>query len=311
MCYPKPGPRCSGYAARKLALAEAVAAEHISDMTQFFAAQEAVKAARSEFDATPAGLKALELLLVRENTFGNQQRYREAKHTYTSRLLALKAADRNIEHDVHIEVNKTSPIPTSFLPDDVARKDVSIREVLEVSAKESEPWVNELNDSELAVMRWMTDRGAVEMNTHLGGSNDYSHYSQHDLSLLQNQLDTAFDKLPSQKSRVMYRGIRKGLLPVEIAESYRIPDEVKQQIILEKFQEGATYRNEFYMPTSLQPEATMRFADIGMVMEIKTSRSAPVSALSLFPREAERIIPRGVEYKVAAVKDNILYGKQK
>lgn len=93
MCYPKPGPRCSHHARKKMANAK-----RAYQLEKSYEAYEQLMAAQDEFDATKAGQDALRVAIDRESKLDKkfllQARLEQSIHRRKSALAAIKSKDR-------------------------------------------------------------------------------------------------------------------------------------------------------------------------------------------------------------------------
>jgi hypothetical protein len=179
---------------------------------------------------------------------------------------------------------------------------------------ESASWLNKLSNEEMTQIRWMTDYGAMEANTHIGGSNDYKllngAFPPEEIEKRMKSVDSALDKF-SGPQEIVYRGLREGFLPKQYAHNYKVTPEEKKKVALEQFKVGEEFTSDFYRPTSSQPSPAKGFADYNVVLEIKTSKAAPVSSVSILQSENERLIKRNARFKVVRILDSVTFGKSR
>ena len=312
MCYPKPGPRCSAHAAVKLATVKLASISGSQDFAEYLAHQERLEEAQLEYDITPAGLKDLQDLVGQRSDPDTELRYAKAKALRADKLALLREDQK--QEQAHT-LTRAQGVNEDFCSDEIVRSNKDAGMTSAGLVAEAEPWFNQLNDDELSQIHWMTDYGSMEANTHIAGTNDHKRFgglfSAENLESRMVQVDSALSKFESHHDEIVYRGFREGSLPSPMANNYRVSDDVKKAAVLKSFTVGEVYKSDFYMPTSVQPEEASRFADFGCVMEIKTRKAAPVSAISEVPRESEKLIGRNSEFKVVAIKENIMYGSKK
>lgn len=314
MCYPKPGPRCSAHAATQLAKAKAAFELRGSsvEFDEYLALQHEVDKAQIEFDITPAGLRFLEdEVLQGSHKASEQARYELALAERQSRLEALWKAGKAVREARHA-TKKFSSHSEEFLDSSITRMDSDETALREKMINESASWLNKLSHEEMTQIRWMTDYGAMEANTHIGGSNNYKllngAFPPEEIEKRMKSVDSALDKF-SGPQEIVYRGLREGFLPKNLAHNYRVAPEEKKKAALERFVEGEEFTSDFYMPTSSQPDAAKGFADYGIVLEIKTHKAAPVSSVSILQSENERLIKRDARFKVVKVLESVPFGK--
>jgi len=313
MCYPSPGPRCSSHAASMLATAITYKEELENGSTEEIMASYArVEEAQDVFDATPAGLKILEDALQQNKNSAQQvARYERAKAVRASQMQALK--DLNLTKVKHLFAQPAKAFDSSFPADDVVRRNDNLDQTMTDINDSAAPWINKLDDDEMAQLRWMSDYGAMESNTHIAGVNSYTGnggiWSANNIEERMQFVDSALSKYRSEEPVIVYRGVREGMLPAPMRENYRLSTDTKQETYLSQFKVGETFESEYYMPTSFMPETAKRFSDFNVVMEIKTKHAAPIAPLSLSRTEQEALLPRGSKYKVIAIKEDVQYAR--
>jgi len=313
MCYPKPGPRCSSYAATRLAKAKtALETQKEQSFADYQKLSAVVEEAQTEFDITPAGLRFLEdEVLQGEHKADEQARYVYAVALRKQRLEQVKALDPKAEphsHSIYYSPSRS----VAFLDPNTPRVDEDPKELRNRMTSEAEAWLSHMSEEEMTQMRWMTDYGAMEANTHIGGSNDYTIlkgvYTPQDIERRMKEADSAISKYDSKQEEIVYRGVRQGALPKHMINNYRVSNEEKKAEYLKAFTVGKTIGSKFYMPTSSQPSLASGFSDFDVVLEIKTVKSVPVSSLSISPRENERLIGRNSAFKVLNIHENVPFG---
>jgi hypothetical protein len=316
MCYPKPGPRCSASAAIRLAKATsaktALKKSRDYDFEALAKVERELVEARQEFDITPAGLKFLkEEALQGEHHTQEKIRYDLAVALREEKLSALKASGLQAREQGH---RKTVTSPTSgkvnFQDSSINRVDAEHEDIDKALIEDSEAWFASMDHEEMAQARWMTDYGAMEANKHIAGKNDYKlfagRYSAANIEERMKVIDSALNKYEGTET-IVYRGVRKGLLPERMAENWHVSDDIKKAEILKQFPVGGVYESDFYMPTTMKPSMGNKFSDFGLILEIKTKKAAPVAPLSISLHESERLIGRGSKFSVVDVKENVMF----
>lgn len=312
MCYRKPGPRCSSHAALALANAkQEVSVSHGSSPDEYFSAKDKEREAQAAFDATPAGLKIMqdELLNARHEP-GLDERYKAAKMLREQQLDAVKKL--KLTPTVHdVQQNDFSAFTHAHVSSDEVRENVNMDKLHASMSTLSENYFSRLSDEEISQLRWMTDYGAMEANKHIAGVNSYSQFNgafpAEDIDNRMKVVDEALRKYSPAVPVITYRGVRDVSLPVKMRENYRVSQEDKQKAFLDSMPVGSVVSSDFYQPTSFQPSSSVKFADFNVVMEIKSSSAAPVSALSVSSVEHEGLLPRNVTFTVVAVQQNVKY----
>lgn len=311
MCYPKPGPRCSAHAAIRLAKAKAnLANPKEVGFDEYTRLRKSVDEAQVEFDITPAGLRFLEEeILHGDYKVEERTRYAHALALREEKLAAIKGKLENKKHD-QVEVVS---FRASFKDSEFTRLDEDDEAVADRAALEASAWLHKLTTEQMTQVRWMTDYGAMQTNTHIAKNNDYKFhggiYPAEELERRMLIIDEALATYETNEPQVVYRGVRKGILPNGIGDNYRVSDEDKKALFLQDFKVGEVYESNYYLPASSQPSKASGFSDFGVVMEIKTRKAVPVSSISLVPHEAERLIGRNGRFKVTAVLENVYFGK--
>lgn len=311
MCYRKPGPRCSSHAAVALAKAKHGLAVSAHTPEDYFAAKDKENEAQKVFDSTPSGLRILkDELLNPLAEAGISERYTAAKLLREEQLAAVKKL--GLVQEKHANRPVTSAAFTAkFSAADVVREYADVNMLNSSVDAASEEYFSRLSDEELSQLRWMTDYGAMEANKHIAGVNSYTlfqgAFQAEDIEKRMKIVDEALAKYQPSQPVVTYRGVRNASLPVPMQENYRVTPEEKQQVFLDALPVGSVMSSDFYMPSSFQPNSSVKFADFGVVMEIKSSSAAPVSAISVSSREHEGLLPRGISLKVVDVQKNVKY----
>lgn len=310
MCYLSPGPRCSAYATSLLAAAMTYREELKNGTTeQVLESYRKVDEAQDVFDATPAGIKVLEDIPFGHRSALLEARLERAKAVRADQMQALKTLNlKKVKHSF----DPASTLFSEFFPvDDAVRANSNVAQTMTDINNAAAPWLNELNDDENAQLRWMTDHGAMQVNTHIAGSNSYKGnkgvWDAENIEARMKVVDSALAKYKSVEPVIVYRGVRQGMLPEAMRDNYRIPTEEKQAEYVSKFKVGEVFETQYYMPTSYMPETAKRFSDFAVVMEIKTRSAAPLAPLSASRTEQEALLPRNSKYRVLAIKENIPY----
>jgi hypothetical protein len=284
MCYKQPGPRCSAHALNLLEKAkQAKKNDPRENFSKSLQLSQKIKEAQFVFDTTPAGLRILEEEIARNTPDKNdlQARYDLAKELRHKQLQAVK--NLNLIQKEHKNVTPT------------------------------QKWLAQLNDKEIAALRWMTDHGTMQANTHIAGVNDYKLFkSLYSPVFIHNQMkivDTALAKYETTETTTVYRGVREGSLPKFMQQNYHMPDILKQEEFLKHYQPGTIVDNEYYMPTSIETGIAERFSDFNIILKIESKHATPVSSLSISETENESLIPRNTKFLVQNVEENQTLGK--
>jgi hypothetical protein len=310
MCYPKPGPRCSGSAAMRLAAAkQAVKNSEAHEHENYLKLREVLKKAQEEFDSTPAGLAILKDSQAHgDRSDLTSMRYELAKQRRELQLAEMKELGlQNKPHEHGTDTQHVSVNPAEFLADDVVRNNKA--QVVDVDKLHelSDSWVQGLDAEELRQLYWMTDRGAMEANTFIAGHTQHRMTSDEDIQQRMVVVDSALSKYEAAEPVIVYRGARQGSLPKHMHDNYRISKEEKAAEFLKGFTEGDVFESEFFMPTSYNPQIANRFSDFNVTYEIKTKKAAPLATFSILPHEQEALLPRNSKFRVAAIKTGITY----
>lgn len=312
MCYAKPGPRCSGHAALALQKAKAELEAYSKNRTweKVYALREAVEEAQRIFDSTPAGLRILEDEIAmakhhKSKPYELQLRHVMGEEAREKQLAAV--ASMKLQTESHLHAKSNLPTTTFLAADTPRQNNPSLIEKVNESAQE---WVYGLEPQQLAQLRWMTDYGAWKTNTHLAGVAPYQNIdATDDINERMKAVDSGLAQYRSETPVITYRGVREGLLPKKMQGNYRVSSEDKTAAFLANFPKpGEVYENDYYMPTSFQPDvAASKFADFNVVLEVKSRSAAPVASFSAADYEQEGLLPRNSKYRVAAILQDVSY----
>jgi hypothetical protein len=111
-------------------------------------------------------------------------------------------------------------------------------------------------------------------------------------------LDSAFNKIDNQQTRILYRG-----------ESFNIPfGQEKEEYIKNNYAIGKVFERTSYMSTSSNPAIPTNFGGEAVMFEIVSHNSAELAHLTRY-KENEFLIPRNSKFRVVAVHNNVEYQK--
>jgi hypothetical protein len=328
MCYPKPGPRCSAHATKKLVQAMVAVKTYRRDLTdssdydKYQEVKNLVRKAEEEYDATPAGQRYLKRR-IKSDAYSPGLSYKDRlKLGQARREAALKALGREDEGDVKTghrgSAEEREQLKAFFNSENFFSKEEGQHEVWENNDERIKGmliacsiWNSKLTPDEQEAFGWYTSDGAGTINSYLNGvelSYD-AKYSKKEKDQAIARMDNALAKYKAVKPAIVYRGIDTEAFGLE--GRYRDEDGgVKLAQDLEaKYPIGSTFESKGYMSTSFDPSRAARFGDV--VMEIKTKHSAPVSNFSSWDiAEREGVMPREHKLKVVGIIKRV-YGEEK
>lgn len=311
MCYPKPGPRCSAYAAEKIAIARRnvfiLRDNRKEDYASFEKAMKVLDKAQNEYEITPAGIHDLEYY-VKENPDSEyyKNKLEEAKALRQARLDAAKKANK-LEERKHSQ--KVSPFiyeRTTLSQNGDHLTPLHDRdEVITTMLNESKVWSRRLTPEEIASVKRYTQGDYADVNGSLSNPNYITQHAsleatQETISLL----DSAIKKSDFNRDVVVYR---RHFMFSEEGKMLDIPMEEQQKI----FAVGKVYEPGFFMSTSLDPKnAPPSDGGITTFFEIKARRAASVSVVANSgTNEREFILPKDGKYKVVANTNKVTINK--
>lgn len=322
MCYPKPGPRCSAHAGAALAHAKQALRNVRPALysAEYEAAKEAVEQAQMDYDATPAGFLELQRRIDQEEGGNLTQRefvYRLAmgKARREAALAALKAEDKgdithdDASYDEKVMVAFNTVFPSTFLGKK-NRVRVEDTKSLVIMNEASKVWVNRLSSEETEAVSWLTSNGAHQMNYFLANGEvaPDSRYSEDVVKAKAEAVASAIDKTPLKEPVVLYRGLQEGSMPQELYDAQWGKDGFK--VLAETYKVGDEFSVPTFQSASLDPIKASSFARGQVVLEIKTRKAAPVSAVSAWDvTEREMVVQRGARFKVVGVKKKVCFDR--
>lgn len=296
MCYPKPGPRCSAYAAAAYARAH----QQVLDAFMTNKKDENIDAlrkkrdkAKKEYDITPAGINELKRQIAESTNSWGEEKLKQLQEERTRRIKAVKnkkqVTHRSKTTQKYVN-NKFSTTGEQITPMTYSHPD------LLNSINDSEKWSRDLTDEEISTMAWYSQAGFTDINGELSNPNyepDTQKYSKDRTNKAIEALDSAFKKYhPNHDGVIVYR--RHHFYTENGKHASLSVEDIQKQ-----FTPGETYTPPFYLSTSLDPE-NLPTSNGGVAgLQILTKTGAPVTAISSQgPREYEFIIPRNTKFKI-------------
>jgi ADP-ribosyltransferase exoenzyme len=320
MCYPKPGPRCSAHAAKKLAEARLLARiERSNNYNDFAKYQKLAEDAQKVYDATPAGITELKRRVAQSKNSVHITRLKLAQETRKQQLEALKRADEgDIKHSDTFE--ETSYGINEFLPKNKTRKALKDdSEIMKKFLEDSHNWVSQLTTEEIEAVAWFTSDGSTSLNNYVVGQEDRSpfHYSKTYLEKQKKSLESALSKINRSEPVIVYRGVKKETLEkllnssiINKLEDLEDLEDLKTKDIEKVFEKGKTLTSPTFMSASPDPYIATKFSH-GVVFEIKSYSAAPAVTLSAWNfAENEMVLPRDKEYKIVNVLQKVNFEKR-
>jgi hypothetical protein len=328
MCYPKPGPRCSGHAAARLSRvrerenarrnsldAHALGWAKFSEIADECEAE--IEAAQAEYDATPAGLLELKRRVDQENSdkypdLEYELRLKIAQDTRARALAAIGRTDEgDISHDSKQNRYTYSTLRTS-LPRGGKRLKLGAQGIAE-SAAASEAWVTDLKPEEMEAIAWITSNGSHVVNDYLANGElktrkDGTHEFEGrkiTQEYLDEQIKLASDAIKRRDSEpvILYRGEHKyPELDNMLVSKYGDPEAYGAEVMERlghMFKVGETYTAPRFLSSSYDPSTARGFSKQKIVFEMKSKTHGPVAALSAWHNvEREALVPPQTKFKI-------------
>lgn len=328
MCYPKPGPRCSSYAAKSYARAQIACSTMVVDLSledpkdrETFDTMLARRdKAKREYFATPAGIATLEQNL-RDATSDYQkedlQRQLQDAKDYRAHLLSLVKAKDTGDIGSHND-SKTVPqygklgFTTEFARADEDRlgwsahaisEDVDenertrIKKVGQFLTRASTVWMDKMTPEEVSTMSWLTNDGSHIMVEHTAGNSEkISRITSIPPEELDRRLDiitSACNKAPRLKEPVvLYRGLQR-----------------EAPFDLEEVKKTGEYTAPTALSSSLNPGVANSFGYKNIILEFKTRKfPTPTNFSYQHHKESEVLIPPGAKFKLVGVQEGVRAG---
>ncbi len=296
MCYPKPGPRCSAYAAAAYAKAHQKVLDAFMGDKADPELNRLVKLrekARQEYAITPAGIREKERAYNSNPTEWAKAELQKVKEERERRLQAVKDKKPTAHKLLNQKIIYT-PTPALQNGDTPEEMRYSHPNLL-TSLKDSEKWAHNLTDEELETVAWYSQGGFGNVNGHLSNPEHtpLRGYSKKKIEKAVKILDKAFSKYePNVEGVTVYRR------HLSWTGDYSY-ENLSSQEIQKRFQPGTIYRNPSYLSTSLNPDNLPTNDETVTGMEILTKTGVPITSVSSQgPREYEFIIPRGKAFKI-------------
>jgi len=313
MCYPKPGPRCSAHAMKRLAKANLALKNTPSsfgaDREVYFKAKEEVAEAQKEYDSTPAGLKELERRAAQYSFRAKEEyltRLTLGKLLREQQLAAIKAIDKgDLPHEMkHPESNYgENQVKTSLVRNAIDKDSPLLEEMVD----ESSAWASKLTADEIEAVSWFTSNGAGEVNSyiHRGPRPEITEDERKQILNTITQLDSSFVNWKRENPILVYRGINDGIVSEgQPSESWKTHGE---SYVSQNFKPGSIFESKGFMSTSIDPVKAAGFSAHSILMEIVSKKAAPVAAMSAWgTTEREMLLPRNQKYEVVRVLENVV-----
>lgn len=317
MCYKKPGPRCSSHAKARLLKAEqAVKDAYESDddisWEDLHAMKEEVRAAEMDFDATPAGMKYLELRIAQDHGGKRhvdeyKERLRNGKELRKLQLEAIKETDKG-DPDTH----KHQAINfghRDFLAHGEPRKDLD-REELEKYTRAAQTVADQLTPDQTQSVTWYTSDGFTTINHHLHNPDGdiKSNYADRERTeRAVKDLDSMFATIKTRQPSVVYRGLNDGHFPS--TQPYGKKEDI-MKAVQDKYPVGSVVDDNTFKSTSYDPAKAVNFERYGVVMEVKAKSVLPIGHFSAWNHyECEGMVDRKAKLKVVEITEEDYHTK--
>lgn len=306
MCYPKPGPRCSADAAKRLAKAKhefrVYYATHKNDDDMNYDEYDRLKQLRDdaeqEFNMTPAGIRALERQVAEGGGSWAEINLEKAR---SDRQYALDQLSKKQQ----IEETHEKAVIGSYVYQqcEFTKEGEHLNNIDEngqdmaVMLQESLDWAEHLSDEEIEAMNHYSQGGYADINGVLSSKTFTPKASVESVHETVKHLDSALAKASRNKEVVVYR---RHFFYDEAGSFAHISTEELQQ----KFPVGSVYEPGFFMSTSLDQKnipGPDRGPSDNLIarFEIKTRRGASISATTnQGTNEKEFLLPRDGKYRV-------------
>lgn len=327
MCYPKPGPRCSSYAAKAYARAQLLCSTMLVDLSldtpkdreKFDRTLALRKKAEREYYATPAGIAILERKIKdTDSDFQKEQlaqKLRDAKE-YRAHMLSLVKMKDQGDLENHNK-DKTAPryeklgFATEFAPADQPRlgwsthalgKDseeqaAQVRKVGQFLNRASDVWMKRLTPEEISTLSWLTDDGSHIMSQHAAGNSEkvasMTPIPPEELDRRLSIITEACKKAPRLKSPVvLYRGLQR-----------------EAPFDLEEVKRTGQYTAPTALSASLNPGVANSFGYKNIILEVKTRKfPTPTNFSYQHHKESEVLIPPGAKFRLVGIQEGVKAG---
>lgn len=306
MCYPKPGPRCSADAAKRLAKAkhefrvyyENHRNDDEMDYNEFDRLKHLRDDADQEFNMTPAGIRALEREVIEGGGSWAEMNLEKARSDRQHALDQLSKKQQVEEVHERTTIGSYTYQQCEFTQEGHQLNRIDENgEDMAVMLQESLDWAEHLSDEEIEAMNHYSQGGYADVNGVLSSSSFTPRASMESVQETVKHLDSALAKASNNKEVVVYR--RHFFYDEDGSFAHISPEELQK-----KFPVGSVYEPGFFMSTSLDqknipgPDRT-NSRNLIARFEIKTRRGASISATAnQGTNEKEFLLPRDGRYRV-------------
>ncbi|TLQ39223.1 ADP-ribosyltransferase [Streptomyces marianii] len=181
---------------------------------------------------------------------------------------------------------------------------------------ESQAWASNLDENQRQWVTTYTGHSYSEINEHLYKGRDLDQPAEDmhtPMRVVTGHIDSAI--AAAGESEQAHRCFRGYTPPLEVRRENRVASWARENFVV-----GGRYRDDSYMSVSHCPEVAAGFADRywedddgefgnadhGVVFETVSRRGAAVAHISAFGNaERERLMPRGSEFVVVGVHENV------
>lgn len=323
MCYPKPGPRCSAHAAKRLATLKARKRQIIKykaegDLTKL---TEEIKQAEKDYSITPAGISELARRTRHELQSSSNSSYKEqlmeAVFARQEALAAIKEKDlgdlqNHVGGEQTLEWDKTSTDNYAKLLK-YGNQDLT-EQRMEKLVNESNKWLSKLTPDEIEAAAYFTSNGSTAVAKHLTGTSNWDNdwddpehlENPERLNTVISRLDSALDKSVHRNPVKVFRGLNHDIVDKILGgESYKLDDSQAEEKIREYYKPGENYTPPTFLSASVNLSVAESFArgSQNIILEVNAIKAGPVTNVSAWSvSEQEYILPRKANYMIRDIE---------
>lgn len=331
MCYKSPGPRCSAWAKKRLDEAKRKSTTW-GDQESYDKRKEALRQAKLDCDATPAGQKYLKMRIAQGADYKGVyvERLKNGIALRKKQLDAIKAVDEGdkFNHEFEAPFHTTAPHPDSI---DTRRVGwvfgKSAPELIEYD-RASDNAIKMMTPDEQSALYWLTSDGGPYLNRKLAKKDTTSgkwtweaaagQYSrEYKPTFVKDKvraLNSAFRKHRLSEPANLYRGVNDWSLPDELVNGDMTQTKaLASEYLHERYPVGKEVKIQEYMSTSADPAGALRFTGYRapIVLEIQTKSAIPVGQMSAWTNsEREYMVNKNGKYRVEGIYSNVEYARK-
>lgn len=324
MCYPKPGPRCSAHAAKKLADLKARRRKIIKfkgegDLNKL---NQEIEQAEKDYSITPAGISELARRARHDLQNGGRnssykEQLMEAVFTRQEALAAIKTKDlgdlkNHSLQDTELEWDKNSTDNYAELLK-YSNEDLTEKKMNKL-VNESNKWLTKLTPDEIEAAAYFTSNGSTVIAKHLTGTSNWDkdwddpeHLDNPErLNTVISRLDSALEKSVHRNPVKVFRGLNHEIVDQILGgESYRLSEQEAEQKIRSYYKTGENYTPPTFLSASVNLNVAEGFArgSQRIILEVNAIKAGPVTNVSAWSvSEQEYILPRKANYTIRDIE---------